>query len=306
MILCVCPNPSVDTFAWIDNLQAGHAHRIEREEHYPGGKGAHVAMAAAELGSEVVLVGFWAGPTGHWIRRGCEKLGVVCKGPEVAGWSRLCYTFRSDGPYDETELLGAGPTITEQDVEDFLATVLAELPRAACVTCNGSWPTGSPYDGYARIVAEAHKHHVPALLDCTGEVFRDAIAQRPYAAHLNRNEAGVLLGSFDPAGAGRKLVENCELAVVTAGEKGAWFTHHGRTWRATCPIPTLISPVGSGDCLVAGLAVAVERKYDLQETIRLAVAAGAANCMREELGMLHRAQVEKLLADVQIEETETI
>jgi tagatose 6-phosphate kinase len=38
-ILSVCPNPSVDTFVWVDHIHAGRVTRAEREQHFPGGKG---------------------------------------------------------------------------------------------------------------------------------------------------------------------------------------------------------------------------------------------------------------------------
>ena len=56
MLLAVCPNPSVDYSIWIDSLEPGKVHRATREERYPGGKGVHVAMAAAELGEDVTLL----------------------------------------------------------------------------------------------------------------------------------------------------------------------------------------------------------------------------------------------------------
>jgi tagatose 6-phosphate kinase len=58
------------------------------------------------------------------------------------------------------------------------------------------------------------------------------------------------------------------------------------------------SAVGSGDCLTAGLAVAHDRGHDWRQALRLGVACGAANCLRPELGMIHRADVERLLPTV--------
>src|SRR5687767_13151705 len=116
MIVCVCPNPSIDTLVTIDDLSPGQVHRANKEERFPGGKGVHVALAAAELGCEVTLLAFWAAPTGEWIRQQCESAGVRCAGPQVAGWSRSCITFRSQGRYNETELLGVGPQIGTDDI----------------------------------------------------------------------------------------------------------------------------------------------------------------------------------------------
>jgi tagatose 6-phosphate kinase len=61
------------------------------------------------------------------------------------------------------------------------------------------------------------------------------------------------------------------------------------------------SAVGSGDCLVAGLMMACLQKMDLSDSARLGVACGAANCLRQDLGMLHKPDVENLFRKVSIE-----
>ena len=120
-ILVVCPNPAVDIYAKIDHFKQGDTNRITEESQYPGGKGVHVAMAAAELGQKVVLLGFWGGPTGLWIKATVEKLypNINCVGPEVNGWTRSCYTFKSASDFDDTELLGTGPILEHADMDEF-------------------------------------------------------------------------------------------------------------------------------------------------------------------------------------------
>ncbi|SDD81994.1 tagatose 6-phosphate kinase [Pricia antarctica] len=49
MILAVCPNPSIDTYAWLTVFKKGQANRISGMMEFPGGKGIHVAMALKEL-----------------------------------------------------------------------------------------------------------------------------------------------------------------------------------------------------------------------------------------------------------------
>jgi tagatose 6-phosphate kinase len=83
MILCLCPNPSVDTYVWVGSFEPGQVNRVRKEQRFPGGKGVHVALAAAELGEEVCLLGFWGGPTGKWNRRSCGEKSVASFGPET-------------------------------------------------------------------------------------------------------------------------------------------------------------------------------------------------------------------------------
>jgi 1-phosphofructokinase family hexose kinase len=299
MILCVCPNPSVDTLVTIDDLAPGKVHRALAEERYPGGKGVHVALAARELGAEVTLIAFWAGPTGQWIRQQCEQRGIRCAGVELDGWSRSCITFQSSGQYNDTELLGVGPQLDASHVDEMQAHITELAPQASVIILSGSWPSGAPADAYARLIRAGNK---PALLDCAGPMLKPALAAHPDTLHLNRDEANEFTGGADPAIAARRLARSCNLCVITAGASGAYFCDGTTLLHATCRIDAKSTAVGSGDCLLAGLAVARERGLPLMDSIKLAVACGAANCLRAELGMLHRADVERLVPQVLVRE----
>ena len=72
MILCICPNPSLDKFIWLENIHPGKVNRISRQEWYAGGKGVHVALGIAELGEECAVLGFWGGETGRQVKQFCE------------------------------------------------------------------------------------------------------------------------------------------------------------------------------------------------------------------------------------------
>ena len=54
------------------------------------------------------------------------------------------------------------------------------------------------------------------------------------------------------------------------------------------------SPVGCGDAALAGFAVAYERELSDEETLRLAAACGAANCMADAPGRVDASMVQRL------------
>lgn len=298
MILCVCPNPSIDSFVWLEDFVQGGVNRILRDQRFPGGKGVHVALAAAELGEPVNLLGFWGGPTGQWIREICESKGVACYGPEIEDWSRTCLTFKTEGPYEHTEILGAGPNVSKKDFEDFLHLYKQLLDNASCVTMSGSWPKGVEKNAYAQLVQAGKQAGKKTFLDCTGEQLEQAFAKRPHAVHLNRSEGKAHFGVDAPELIAQKLAEHCDWAVVTAGAKGLYLMQDSQLIHAECKVEHVLSPVGSGDCLLAGIAVAHVRGLGMDDTARLGVACGAANCVREDLGMLYKSDVEMFMERV--------
>ena len=291
----------MDTFVWVDNLAPGQVHRAIREEHYPGGKGVHVALAARELGCEVRLFGIWAGPTGWWIREQCHARGIECGGPEIEGWSRACLTLKSEGSWNETELLGRGPEITKDVVQGLREDLRGSVATGDWVSLSGSWPDGAPATAYANLIDDIHAEDAKALLDCTGKALVLALEKRPHTVHLNAGEAAALLGPGESQELSQALAERCEIAVVTAASDGAYATSGDERLHARCEVSEIISAVGSGDCLLAGLAVAGARGQGFADATRLAVACGAANCLREELGMMHRRDVESLTERVELE-----
>lgn len=302
MILCVCPNPAIDTYLWLNEFSPGKPGRIQKEQRFPGGKGVHVALALRELGEEAAVLGFWGGPTGAWIKDQCEMRGIACYGPETKEWTRTCFTIRADGVYDHTELLGPGPTIDAEDFENFRRTFAGLINRSDAVTMSGSWPAAAPTDAYARLIKQASQSGKKVFLDCTGEGLIAALAERPYLVHLNQHEAAGLFGNGDVSHAALMLARQCEYAAITAGAEGLFLGYREELLHAQCPVEKVYSTVGSGDCLLAGLAFASMRGANPAAMATWGVACGAANCMREELGMLHKKDVETAKQRVSIKE----
>ncbi len=301
MILCVCPNPSVDTYTWIDAIHPGRVNRAKKEVQFPGGKGVHVALACAEMSCEVTLLGFWGGPTGDWIRDQCLKYSIRSDGIKVAEWSRTCQSFKSDNEFDETEILGVGPAITHS-LQDKLDQLLQQfMPVVSCVSMSGSWPQGASSDAYARMITICNERNKDVFLDCTGEQLENALPVKPYSIHLNTSEARNLFGNLEPEKLALELSRHCTLAAITEGKKGLYLCDGKEMVHGNVSVNQCFSAVGSGDCLVAGLMMAHEKKMGLAESARLGVACGSANCVRKDLGMLNKKDVNDLLGQVSIE-----
>ncbi len=294
-ILVVCPNPSIDTYAWIDGFANGVPNRIKREDRYPGGKGLHVAMALAELEIPVTVAGFWGGETGSWIKKAGSqyypKMNFI--GPNLEDWSRICYTFKSDGDFDDTEILGPGPNITSSQFEQLISEIKSTLNQYSMVALCGSWPKGSPEDGYAQIVALAQKSGLKTYIDCTGIQLKNALAENPFGVHLNRKEITEHFNT-DFESSKKMILRHCSEAAITDGSKGlSLFTNEGE-FKALAKIEEVISTIGSGDCLVAGILAGHIKALGSQGIAYMGAACGAANCLKEELGMLNKSDVQRL------------
>lgn len=304
MILCVCPNPSIDSYAWMPDFTKGGVNRIDRIQEFPGGKATHVALALTELGAEAELMGVWAGGAGQWVQQASKQKGVSCSGPEVKGNNRKCFTFRSDvSGFDNTELLEPGPELSQEDWEIFRNEFQARIEKADIICMSGSWPKNAPDNAYRQLLDLAVAQNKKVILDCSGIQLEEAMKTGCFGLHLNESEAEKFCGSSDIQDLLDKLNGKVELVALTKGAEGLELFYKDQRIHAKVEIPHVVSTVGSGDCLTAGIAYSLGlQQVTAQEIAAYGVACGAANCLIEDLGMLRKSDVQELLPQVEIRE----
>jgi tagatose 6-phosphate kinase len=302
MILSVCPNPSVDKFLHLDELKPGQVNRSQKEQAYPGGKGTHVALAVSELGFESKLAGFWGGPTGNWIKEECSSRGIECIGPNIKEWTRTCLTILTNQTPPETEILEKGPEVHPESLNLFFIETERAIQQVKAVAVSGSWPDKTPDDVWERLKFLTDNAKIPLWADASGQYLKQAIKIKPFGIHINRKEAYSLFGNeVSPATASKKLLNHCTISAVTDGSNGLFLSMGDETIHASYRIENVISTIGSGDCLLAGLITAHLSGESLSGIARMGTACGAANCIRKELGMLHKKDVDLIKPKVIID-----
>ncbi len=114
---------------------------------------------------------------------------------------------------------------------------------------------------------------------------------------LNRREAGLHLRKSSPEiGDLVSLLEKwarhgVTCGVVTDGPNPALVRIHGRTYRVTPPRIAAINPVGSGDCLLAGLVNGTLNGFDSDALIRHAFGCALSNALVWDAGAVDNEEV---------------
>jgi len=306
MIICVSANPAIDRRLRLEKLTAGAVNRASSVTPLPGGKAAHVAMAARALGERVLWVGFLGGATGAECERGLAALEVPVAVVSTSAETRTnLEIIEADGRV--TEVLEPGGRVTERDVERMLTLcrdVFSEYRGAAQVALSGSLPPGAPTDFYALLTRLAHAQSCRVLLDTSGEALREALRESPEVVKPNRDEAealtGIQIGDVrDAAEAARRLFEAGARGVaVSLGADGMFWQESvdAAPFVAVPPRVEAGSAVGCGDASVAGFAVAHRRQFGGAEAVRFAAACGTANCLARAPGMIAPRDVESISA----------
>lgn len=300
-------NTAIDHLMRVDALQLGEVNRAVQEQVLPGGKGLHVAQTIAALGEPVQLIGLVDAAHRNLIARRMSERGVLFHGVEIDAPLRHCIALQ-DAAGQITEVLGQGPQLGERDRAALHRAFRLALADSELAILSGSLPRGLAADTYAELAQQVRAAGKRCLVDASGEVLRQAAAARPFLLKPNRDEAEALfgrpVGDLDAAVAAlRELsARGVAMPVLSLGALGAVGMDGSGVWHAAVELEQVRNTVGSGDCFLAGMAVAVERGEPLREALRLAVACGAANAMDVETGYVRPEQVEALLGLVRVGE----
>jgi len=309
MLACISVNPAIDKRVHMAKLVPGQVNRARSVRAAAGGKAAHVAMALQRLGAKPLWIGFAGGASGQELLTGLHALGVQTVPVATTNATRSnVEVIDDDGTV--TELLEPGAEVSAEEWQE-LAAACESVFRQGRVTAvlSGSLPIGVPSEFYASLIERAHQLGNTVFLDTSREPLQLALRAKPDLVKPNREEAQWLIGGSikDLAAAGQATASlisaGAKSAVISLGPDGlVWqpsaadSVYHAQTRAVDCR-----SAVGSGDATVAGFAYAAEKGLGVCESLKLAAACGAANCLADLPGQLSVAEVRRLESAVQIE-----
>ncbi len=311
MLVCVSANPAIDRRLRLESIAVGEVNRAVSAQPFPGGKAAHVAMAAHSLGEAVMWVGFLGGAAGEECESGLSDLGIPVTIVRTLTQTRSNLEIIADDG-TVTEILEPGGVVTESEVERLLSAcrdIFAEGDEGSQVALSGSLPPGVPTDFYAELIRLAHAYGWRALLDSSGAALRHGLDAKPDLVKPNRNEAAWFGGrpisnASVTMEVAREMIEaGARSVAVSLGADGVIWQPSPNSQALVAQAPPLEarSTVGCGDAALAGFAVAHARGLSEEETVGLAVACGTANCLAEAPGMIDRGEVERIMRRVSVQ-----
>lgn len=307
MITTVTLNPAVDKTYTTARLMQGQVNRMDSVRNIAGGKGINVAKVLRQYGYEVRAMGFLGGYTGSFIEERAKQLQMQCRFTHVTGETRSSINILAADGY-VTELLEPGPTITEEELQQFLADYEAALADSSLLILSGSAPSQIPTDIYRTLIAQAHTQGKKVLLDASGELLRKGVSGHPFMIKPNHKELELLSGrrikGLDAiAEAAVALHEGgVPHVMISLGELGILYVGNKKVLYVKAPKVKVQNTVGCGDCVVAAFAMAYEQKLSQEDTLRYCAAISAANAMTLENGNIPMEEADKLISQMQIQQ----
>ncbi|KRO15586.1 hexose kinase [Lacticaseibacillus saniviri] len=311
MILTVTMNPSIDMAYTLDTLAIDTVNRTADVRKTAGGKGLNVSRVLHLMKHDLTATGVLGGYFGQYIEAQLDRDGIGHSFTHIDQESRNSIAILHDGG-DQTEILEAGPTLSEADADAFMAHFDDLLDQTTLVTISGSLPGGLASDFYAKMVAHAKAKHVDVLLDSSGASLKAGLdaPDKPLLIKPNEDELGALLNTtvdkHDLTALRQHLsdavFDGVAWIVVSLGAAGAFVKHLDRFYQVTIPKINVVNPVGSGDSTLAGLALALDNHASDDVVMKTAMTTGMLNTMEAETGFVNPALFDTYFNQVTVKE----
>ena len=311
-IVGVALNAAIDRTVAVDRLHQGAIHRPSILSNLPGGKAANAVRAAARLGLPGRVVAIVGGYAGAWYEHALKGLGVDLTAVVVDGETRTCLSVLDRSTGELTEFYEPGlavPAGAWREVESGLIEALGQEPQTGLVLLAGSLPPGVPVDAYQRLGTICAARGAAWIIDVEGPALLAALEASPWLVKINEREAAATTGLPRPAGtddtAALELAawlseRGARNVLLTRGLDGAVLHTPEGTWTVGPPPVTGPFAVGSGDALVAGLAVSLAQGRALPEAVRYGAAVAAANALVAGQGVFDSSQVDEIEARITV------
>ncbi|WKB35698.1 1-phosphofructokinase family hexose kinase [Terrilactibacillus sp. S3-3] len=230
-------------------------------------------------------LGFIGGFTGHFIKSALDKEEILSDFVWLDEDTRINVKLNSDA---ETEINGRSPKITDRQ----LAALFTKLKAPASgdfLVLSGSVPSALPADIYREMIMKVSEKGAYAIVDTSGQAFKEAMKAKPFLVKPNHLELGGYFGVDvqtidDVKNYGRKLVnEGAGHVIISMGSKGAVYIDEKTTLYASAPKGRLKNSVGAGDSVVGGFLADYARNGDLYQAFKNGAACGSATAFSLDL-----------------------
>jgi 1-phosphofructokinase family hexose kinase len=304
MLLALTTNPAIDRTLVVLGFRHAEVTRVSRRSDAAGGKGLNVARVARTLGLASLACAPLAGINGRTIAELANREGIPSRWHWMAsGESRICILITDPEAHDSLVINEQGPPMEPAEWEAFAQLVLEAGAEAAAISFSGSLMPGVPPERLRDLATELLAGGRTVYIDTSGAPLRAVLDLPLPLLKVNAHELGDALGqpiaglADAVAAAEAACARGPHAVVVTLGKDGAIGVDRHGAWHAKTPPIQVVSPVGSGDAVLAGVASVLLAGGELPEALRAGVAAGAANALTLGGGVVRPADLDYLLAE---------
>ncbi len=304
-VLTVTLNPALDLTVQLPALHLGEVNRSDNLQVHAAGKGLNVAQVLADLGHQLTVTGFLGEANAQPFEQLFAARGFTDEFVRVAGETRSNIKLaEADGRI--TDINGPGLEVGAAQRDELLARLERLVPGHELVVVAGSLPRGVEVPWFVEMLQRLARLGARVALDTSGAALREGLALSPWLIKPNEEELAQAR-DLDPADAqaladeARRLNARIEHVVMSQGAAGvSWFSP-AAAWHAQPPKVRVVSTVGAGDSLLAGMLHGLLAGWPAERTLAHATAIAAQAVGQIGFGITDRAQLAELEAAVRLQ-----
>ena len=305
-IATVTLNPAFDLVGRLARIEIGEVNTVETLGLYPAGKGINVAKVLADLGIKLSVTGFLGEENQGDFVQAFAQNDVEDKFYRIAGKTRINVKI-TETEADVTDLNFLGFEISEKDWGAFTRESQTWESQYDLVAVCGSLPRGVTPEQFAAWLESLHQQGLKVVLDSSNAALTAGLTAHPWLVKPNRRElevwAGRSLHTIEEVieAAEQLRSHGIEHVIISMGEKGSvWLNSEGVLQAQPPRCENVVSTVGAGDSMVAGLIYGFSQGWSKEKTLSFASATSALAVSQSNVGISDKQALEQILAQVKL------
>ena len=305
-VLTVTLNPALDLTVQLPSLRLGEVNRSDSLQVHAAGKGLNVAQVLADLGHQLTVTGFLGEGNPQAFEQLFAARGFADEFVRVPGDTRSNIKLAEAGG-QVTDINGPGLMVSEAHCAELLARLERLAPLHDLVVVAGSLPRGIASQWFVQLLNTLKALGVRVALDTSGDALREGLSASPWLIKPNEEELaearGIALNKSSEltAEAQRLQAQGIEHVVVSQGANGvSWFSPN-LALHAIPPKVQVVSTVGAGDSLLAGMLHGLLEGWPAERTLTHATAIAAQAVGQVGFGITDTTQLADLEAAVPLQ-----
>lgn len=306
-VVTITLNPALDLTGSVNELNVGSVSLVQQSNLHAAGKGVNVAKVLSDLGADVTVTGFLGKDNPELFHQLFNDIGVKNEFVEVQGATRINVKL-VEASGNVSDINFPGVQVTADEIARFEETLFRLAETHDYFVLAGSLPGGVTAEQCAAWIKALHQQGKKVLFDSSKAALKSGIEAHPWLIKPNDEELGDFVGEH------LETPEQCQAAaqtlsdkgieniVVSMGADGVMWLNQGEWLRAHPPRMNVVSTVGAGDTLVAGLCWGHMQLMPKNDLLRFATALSALAVSQIGVGLTSQEELENIKLQTEVSE----
>jgi len=306
-VVTVTLNPALDLTGHLNTLNVDSVSLINQGSLRAAGKGVNVAQVLSDLGADVTVTGFLGRNNQDLFCELFNQLQVQDRFIHVDGATRINVKLvEASGATSDINFPSF--QVSPADIEQFENTLFELAKDHDYFVIAGSLPTGITPEKLATWVQKLHDMDKKVLFDSSRAALKAGLNAHPWLIKPNDEELSEFAGEqlitpeqcrHAAAKLAKKGIQNI---VVSMGAEGVIWLHEGQWLSSQPPKMQVVSTVGAGDTLVAGLCWGHMQNMNKPQLLTFATALSALAVSQVGVGIKSLSELDSIQEKITLSE----